>query len=124
MATTERFGSQSVRRWSSMDPVRADLYGGPSVPVPPKHLMASEAHETAVEMDTARQHLDEEISSDEGATTSPTPSPVCRPPISIADDFALAFDIDGVLVKGGQAIPAAVDAMKYINGENPYGVKV
>jgi ribonucleotide monophosphatase NagD (HAD superfamily) len=47
-----------------------------------------------------------------------------NPPAVTSDDFALAFDIDGVLIKGGQPIPAAVDAMKYINGENPYGVKV
>jgi ribonucleotide monophosphatase NagD (HAD superfamily) len=41
-----------------------------------------------------------------------------------SDDFALAFDIDGVLIKGGEPIPKAVDAMKYINGDNPYRVKV
>lgn len=44
--------------------------------------------------------------------------------MTVSDDFALAFDIDGVLIRGGQAIPEAVEAMKYINGENPYGVKV
>ena len=127
MATTEHFGSQKMRRWSSMDPSRADLFGGPSVALPPRHLMASsasQAHEMAVEIETARQHLEEEVSSDEGSTTPQMPSPVCRPAINTADDFALAFDIDGVLVKGGEAIPAAVEAMKYINGENPYGLKV
>lgn len=40
------------------------------------------------------------------------------------DQFAFAFDIDGVLIRGGQAITAAVEAMKVLNGENEYGVKV
>ncbi len=44
--------------------------------------------------------------------------------MTVSDDFALALDIDGVLIRGGQAIPEAVEAMRYINGENPYGVKV
>lgn len=129
MATTERFGRQDVRRWSSLDPSRADLYGGPSVAVPPKHLMASsesEAHEITVDMESAaKHHLDEEFSSDEGIPTTPAiASPVYSPHACPTDDFALAFDIDGVLVKGGQPIPGAVEAMKYINGENPYGLKV
>lgn len=55
---------------------------------------------------------------------SPLSTPMLHPPKVTSDDFALAFDIDGVLIKGGESIPEAVDAMKYINGENPYGVKV
>jgi len=42
----------------------------------------------------------------------------------VADDFAFAFDIDGVLVRGGQAIPEAVEAMKVLNGENEYGIRI
>ncbi|KAH9883518.1 HAD-superfamily hydrolase [Xylariomycetidae sp. FL2044] len=42
----------------------------------------------------------------------------------VADTFAFAFDIDGVLIRGGRAIPEAVQAMKVLNGENKYGVKV
>lgn len=42
----------------------------------------------------------------------------------VAEDFAFAFDIDGVLIRGGQVIPQAVEAMKVLNGENKYGVKV
>lgn len=83
----------------------------------------SEAYETAAEIDMARQHLEEEVSSVEAGSPR-TATPVSKPSITPADDFALAFDIDGVLVKGGQAIPSAVDALKYINGENPYGIKV
>lgn len=42
----------------------------------------------------------------------------------VADDFAFAFDIDGVLIRGGQPIPEAVEAMKVLNGENEFGIKV
>ncbi|CAK7275528.1 hypothetical protein SEPCBS57363_006738 [Sporothrix epigloea] len=41
-----------------------------------------------------------------------------------ADNFAFAFDIDGVLVRGGRPIPEAIEAMKVLNGENEYGVRV
>jgi hypothetical protein len=40
------------------------------------------------------------------------------------DDYAFAFDIDGVLIKGGSVIPEAIEAMKVLNGENDLSVKV
>ena len=40
------------------------------------------------------------------------------------DDYAFAFDIDGVLIKGGEVIPEAIEAMKVLNGENDFGVRV
>lgn len=125
MAATYGSGSQRVRRLSSIDATRADLYGGPNVVVPPKHLMASsDAHDTAIEMAMAKQHLDEAVSSEEESPRAA--SPLTRSPhhLTTADEFALAFDIDGVLIRGGQAIPEAVDALKYINGQNPFGVKM
>lgn len=51
-------------------------------------------------------------------------SPLSTPPLVTSDDFALAFDIDGVLIRGGKPIPEAVEAMKYINGDNPYGIQM
>jgi ribonucleotide monophosphatase NagD (HAD superfamily) len=42
----------------------------------------------------------------------------------VADNFAFAFDIDGVLIRGGQPIPEAIEAMRVLNGENEWGVKV
>ncbi|OOF99924.1 hypothetical protein ASPCADRAFT_161249 [Aspergillus carbonarius ITEM 5010] len=123
MTTTDGFGTPRLRRLSSLDACRADLYGGPNVAIPPKHLMASTlSHETAIEMDMAKQHLDDDISSTEGSPRAA--SPIAEKPITTVDDFALAFDIDGVLIRGGEAIPEAGAALKYINGENPYGVKV
>ncbi len=53
-------------------------------------------------------------------------SPI-SPPVDddlVADSFAFAFDIDGVLVRGGRPIPEAVKAMKVLNGDNQYGIKV
>jgi hypothetical protein len=85
--------------------------------------MASTAsHETAIAMEMAKQHLEDEISSDEGSPR--VASPVPQGPLTTTDEFALAFDIDGVLIRGGEPIPAAVEALKYINGANPYGIKM
>ncbi|KAK0615196.1 HAD-like domain-containing protein [Bombardia bombarda] len=42
----------------------------------------------------------------------------------VADNFAFAFDIDGVLIRGGRPIPEAIEAMKVLNGENEFGVRV
>lgn len=124
MATTDGFGSQKVRRLSSLDADRADLYGGPNVVMPPKYLMASSRdRDLTSEIETDKSHSDDEAISSEEESSSAT-TPLTIPPMMVSDDFALAFDIDGVLIRGGQVIPEAIDAMKYINGENPYGVKV
>ncbi|UNI15640.1 hypothetical protein JDV02_002153 [Purpureocillium takamizusanense] len=53
----------------------------------------------------------------------PTPnSPV--DPAHVADSFVFAFDIDGVLVRGGKAIPEAIQAMRVLNGENEFGLHI
>ncbi|KAH8198981.1 hypothetical protein TruAng_006858 [Truncatella angustata] len=62
-------------------------------------------------------------------TQSATPSTPSTEPVSplgdlVADSFAFAFDIDGVLIRGGRAIPEAVEAMKVLNGKNEYGIKI
>lgn len=68
-----------------------------------------------------------------GSATPSTPESEAASPISppvddkgdvVADSFAFAFDIDGVLVRGGRAIPEAIEAMKALNGENKYGIKM
>ncbi|OJI99987.1 hypothetical protein ASPVEDRAFT_51268 [Aspergillus versicolor CBS 583.65] len=121
----------AYRRLSNESAQRADLFGGPSVVMPPKHLMASsDAADFPVEMERAKERLnsDTSVSSDESSPQAA--SPATSPFIPAAsenvttDEFALAFDIDGVLLRGGKPIPAAVEALKYINGKNPYGIKV
>lgn len=42
----------------------------------------------------------------------------------VADNFVFAFDIDGVLVRGGKPIPEAIEAMKVLDGENEDNVVV
>ncbi|KAI5921022.1 HAD-superfamily hydrolase [Camillea tinctor] len=58
--------------------------------------------------------------------SEPTLSPITPPEDDeiVADSFAFAFDIDGVLIRGGRPIPEAVQAMKVLNGENDYGIKI
>jgi hypothetical protein len=56
-----------------------------------------------------------------GSPASPISPPISQP---VADSFVFAFDIDGVLVRGGRAIPEAIQAMKVLNGENEYGIQV
>ncbi|MCJ1404009.1 hypothetical protein MMC11_007233 [Xylographa trunciseda] len=106
-----------IRRLSSMTATREDLATGPTVVVPPKHMMApSNAHEVAEAMEMAKHHIDQ-IASGEISPTTP-------PPTTTTDAFAYAFDIDGVLIRGGKPIPEAVEAMKVLNGQNEWGIKV
>lgn len=106
-----------------MEVTREDLVSGPSIVVPPKHLMAnSNAHETAKSMEKAKMHLEDYESSEE--STPRAASPVSGMPLVTTDRYAFAFDIDGVLIRGGRPIPAAIEAMKVLNGENKYGIKV
>ncbi|KAI0153655.1 HAD-like domain-containing protein [Pestalotiopsis sp. NC0098] len=65
------------------------------------------------------------LSPTQSATPStPLSEPVSPPGDLVADGFAFAFDIDGVLIRGGRAIPEAVEAMKVLNGQNEYGMKI
>lgn len=78
----------------------------------------SDAHETAAAMEMAKHRLKERANR-EGDVTPPTPVDTL-----VTDQYAFAFDIDGVLIRGGKPIPQAVEAMKVLNGQNEYGVKV
>lgn len=63
-------------------------------------------------------------STPQSEVTSPISPPVGDSQDVVADGFAFAFDIDGVLVRGGRAIPEAIEAMKVLNGENKYNIKM
>ncbi|KAH6683163.1 HAD-like domain-containing protein [Halenospora varia] len=107
--------------------------GGPVVVVP-EHMMASRAKSHhggfPATLETARNELNsmdlEEDAVSSPASSSPaTPgSPLTPAEVPTADSFAFAFDIDGVLIRGGRPIPEAIEAMKVLNGENEYGMKV
>lgn len=73
-------------------------------------------------MEMAKHHLAEASE----ATTPDESGPVTPDDSGLAttDKYAFAFDIDGVLIKGGEVIPEAIEAMKVLNGQNEYGIKV
>ncbi|KAL8946383.1 MAG: hypothetical protein Q9222_007213 [Ikaeria aurantiellina] len=108
-----------IRRLSSISTNFDEMALGPSVVVPPEHMAKpSDAHETAAQMEMAKHRL-RERASEQGEITPPTPVQTL-----VTDQYAFAFDIDGVLIRGGKPIPQAIEAMKVLNGQNEYGVKV
>lgn len=124
-----------LRRLSSMTATKEDLTSGGPVVVVPERMMLQRAKSHhggfAASMETARNelnamNLEEEAVGDSPASSSPaTPgSPITPADVPTADSFAFAFDIDGVLIRGGRPIPEAIEAMRVLNGENEYGVKV
>ena len=74
-------------------------------------------------MELARHHLAQASTDlptpDESGPTTPEEGET-----RTTDRYAYAFDIDGVLIKGGEVIPEAIEAMKVLNGENEYNIKV
>lgn len=109
---------RTFRRLSSSDATTADFsLRSPTVIVPPQHLMdPSDAHEVAAAMELARLDL-EDSSADPSDPATPAET-------TVTDKFAFAFDIDGVLIRGGRPIPEAVEAMQVLNGKNKYGMKM
>jgi hypothetical protein len=118
-----------------MTATEKDVVAGGRVVVVPERLMHQRSLSShagfAASMETARKelaamNLEEEAVSDSSASSSPeTPgSPHTPSEVPTADSFAFAFDIDGVLIRGGRPIPEAVEAMKALNGENEYGMRV
>jgi hypothetical protein len=78
-------------------------------------MAPSDASEVASAIEIARHEL----------VSAVTPvEPITPPATSVTDKYAFAFDIDGVLIRGGRPIPEAIEAMKMLNGENEYGIKV
>ncbi|RMZ79936.1 hypothetical protein DV738_g2981, partial [Chaetothyriales sp. CBS 135597] len=121
-------GTTTTKELSSDSVSRADLFGDALTLVGPPgslHHGPSTAHETAEAMEVARHLLVQDSGiatpSDDGGPATPAPE---EGDIRTVDTYAFAFDIDGVLIKGGDVIPEAIEAMKVLNGENPYGVKV
>lgn len=68
----------------------------------------------------------ESDSSRDSVTSLQTPDSPVSPETAqrVADSFVFAFDIDGVLVRGGKPIPEAVEAMRVLNGQNEFGLQM
>ena len=114
---------RETRRLSNTFVNRQDLYGVPTVIGPEiPRSRASSAHDTARAIELARHRLASDESLPTPDTSGPTTPEEGR--LTTTDDYAFAFDIDGVLIKGGEVIPEAIEAMKVLNGENEFGVKV
>jgi hypothetical protein len=93
-------GSRFARRLSSVEASRENIQMGPTVVVPPQHLMAPSAgSEIATGFEAARHRLE--------SVGSPVSPGVTPPETSVTDKYAFAFDIDGVLIRGGRPIPDA-----------------
>ena len=103
---------------------REDFFSYPAVVAPPAHLdQPSNVHETALTVEMAKHRFAE----DSGAST-PTMSTAATSPepdqIPTIEKYAFAFDIDGVLIRGGKVIPEAIEAMRLLNGQNEFNIKV
>jgi Haloacid dehalogenase-like hydrolase len=112
------------RRLSNMTAQKEDLYAHPVIVAPPAHMeKPSIAHETALAMEVAKHRL-----AEDSGTSTPTASTGLTTPdteeIPTTGRYAFAFDIDGVLLRGGEVIPEAVEAIKVLNGQNEYNLKV
>ncbi|OCT48373.1 hypothetical protein CLCR_04094 [Cladophialophora carrionii] len=121
--TAAKASHAGLRRVSSQSAKREDLFSGPTLVGPPDRLGSrSGASEMALAMEMAKHHLAESSPT----STPPVSGPVTPNDIGLAttDKYAFAFDIDGVLIKGGKVIPEAIEAMRVLNGENEFGIKV
>jgi hypothetical protein len=117
-----------------MTATERDIEEGGLVVIVPERMIAqrSQSHHGgfAASLETARSELaaidlEEEATLSLTSSSPETPgSPITPVDVLTTDSFAFAFDIDGVLVRGGRPIPEAVEAMKVLNGENEYGIKV
>ncbi|KAK5269870.1 hypothetical protein LTR40_014152, partial [Exophiala xenobiotica] len=75
-------------------------------------------------MELAKHHLAEASDRDLSTPEDSQPTTPDESGLRTTDKYAFAFDIDGVLIKGGEVIPEAIEAMRVLNGENEYGIKV
>ncbi|KHJ32648.1 putative phosphatidyl synthase [Erysiphe necator] len=123
-----------LRRLSSMTTTEDEVKEGGPVVIVPERMMRKNQKQNgcsiAAAIETARKELsnlnieeEDSISSTSSSKSLPG-SPDFPAKISTADSFAFAFDIDGVLIRGGRPIPEAIEAMRVLNGENKYGIKV
>ena len=120
---SQRGSKPELRRLSSTKARPVDLYAGNVTVAPERHLSRpSDAHETALALEQAKSHFEEES----GESTPDTSTGVMTPEeggLETTDAYAFSFDIDGVLIKG-EVIPEAKDAMKMLNGAKEYNIKV
>ncbi|KAK6329724.1 hypothetical protein TWF696_003590 [Orbilia brochopaga] len=119
-----------ARQLPSDKATKEDLFAdGPTVIIP-----ASDSHNgdspssmtIAESIALARDHLDhpfvlnaaEEFGEDDDDASDDSQLS------NVVPDYVFGFDIDGVLLRGGNVIPEAREALRILNGENEDGIKV
>lgn len=129
-------GRPLIRRLSSMTTNEQEVTaGGPVVVVPDRLLReplsrsaSYQGGNFAASLENARKELNATNLEEEDEQSSSSPdspaTPLTPADVPTADSFAFAFDIDGVLIRGGRPIPEAIEAMRMLNGENEYGVRM
>lgn len=122
-ANSRRVSRGRFRRLSSHDARRSDLSDEPTIVVPPENVdKEGESSELASTMEIARRQIQglkvKEVEENEDGCS------IDFVPMQVTGKYAFAFDIDGVLIKGGDPIPEAIHAMKMLNGQNNRGIKV
>ena len=107
------------RRLSSFDYSKSqDGTDKPTIVVPSETVPEeTDATEIAETFELARRQM-------KGLKISEEDFSIDFMPSQTTDKYAYAFDIDGVLIKGGEVIPEAIQAMKMLNGQNSRGIKV
>ena len=106
-----RSNSNSARKVSNLA-TRSELKFSPNVVRPSSY--------SAPISETLGNHRDHAYADSETSSGDESAASVK----DVAADYAFAFDIDGVLLRGGEVIPEAITALEYLNGDNPSGIKV
>lgn len=86
---------------------------------PTTHSTLAEKKNDKMAAELVKKHLDHRnVPTEDGIPL------VSNTPGDVSDKIAFAFDIDGVLMKGGKPVPQGIEALRYLNGQNPYGMRV
>jgi hypothetical protein len=125
---------KGVRQLSSMTATKEEVSArGPVVIVPPRLLtghrsqpslgFAASLGQSGEELATVNLEEDP-LASPAVGTPATSGTPIAAADVSPEDSLAFTFDIDGVLIHGGNPIPEAIEAMKVLNGAHEFGAKV
>lgn len=89
-----------------------------------KEVIAAKTEVDAMATPSTNPTSPELSASSSSASIASLGTPISPPTENVAESFVFAFDIDGVLVRGGKPIPEAIEAMKVLDGQNEYGIQM
>jgi hypothetical protein len=116
--TISRSSNAQSRRISSM------VFAFPGVVAPPAHQdQPSDVHETALAMEITKHRLAEDSGASTPimytATTSPEPDQILT-----TENYAFTFDINDVLIRDGEVLSEIIEAIKLLNEQNKFNIKM